>query len=138
MTALCRFDGAVKLKAICVIGGPDRKAPAKLRVFINRDDLDFATVHGMAAVQEWDLQENNSQGLLEYPTQVAKFNGVHSIDLHFPESFGADQSEIHFIGLKGEFSERQRRAVEAVYEARPVPKDHQVPGMQQGSDWSVS
>lgn len=34
--------------------------------------------------------------------------------------------------------QRQRRAVEAVYEARPVPKDHQVPGDMQGSHWSVS
>lgn len=33
---------------------------------------------------------------------------------------------------------RQRRAVEAVYEARPVPKDHQVPGDMQGSTWNVS
>lgn len=37
--------------------------------------------------------------------RVAKFNGVHSLDLHFPATFGADQSEIQFVGLKGEFSE---------------------------------
>lgn len=36
---------------------------------------------------------------------VSKFNGVHSLDLYFSGSFGADFSEIHFIGLKGEFSE---------------------------------
>jgi hypothetical protein len=27
-----RFDGAVKLKAISIIGGPDGTAPAKLKV----------------------------------------------------------------------------------------------------------
>jgi hypothetical protein len=60
----------VKLKAICVIGGgPPGSAPSKMRAFINRDDLDFATVAGAAALQEWDLQEENGQGLLEYPTQ---------------------------------------------------------------------
>lgn len=37
--------------------------------------------------------------------RVAKFNGVHSLDLHFPATFGADQCEIHFVGLKGEYSE---------------------------------
>lgn len=46
--------------------------------------------------------------------RVAKFNGVHSIDLHFPESFGADQSEIHFIGLKGEFSEVREHTVSSL------------------------
>jgi hypothetical protein len=63
------FDGQVKLTAICVIGGPEGRAPTKLRVFVNRDDLDFAAVQGMAPTQEWDLQEDNNRGLLEYPTQ---------------------------------------------------------------------
>jgi hypothetical protein len=40
-----------------------------MRAFINRDDLDFAAVAGAAALQEWDLQEDNAAGLLEYPTQ---------------------------------------------------------------------
>jgi hypothetical protein len=34
--------------------------------------------------------------------------------------------------------QRQRRAVETVYEARPVPKDHQVPGMGQGAHHHIS
>lgn len=124
----------MKLQAICVIGGPEGKAPTKLRVWVaggsaarlrlgpsrcsvvcyrrsshvrtlalrsaaagavclvmgrvqhqrpvlapspapcpfrvvNRDDLDFATVNSMAVTQEWDLQEDNGAGLLEYPTQ---------------------------------------------------------------------
>jgi hypothetical protein len=37
--------------------------------------------------------------------RVAKFNGVHSIDMHFTGNFGADATEIAFIGLKGEFNE---------------------------------
>ena len=120
------FTGSVKLQALTVIGGPDGSSPAKLKVFINRDDLDFSTVADLAPVQEWDLLENLN-GTMEYPTQVAKFNGVHSIDLYFPSNFGADATEIRFIAFKGEFSERKRQAVEAVYEARPVPSDHQVP-----------
>lgn len=43
--------------------------------------------------------------LLSCCCRVAKFNGVHSLDLHFPGTFGSDQCEIHFVGLKGEFSE---------------------------------
>ena len=71
-------------------------------------------------------------------TQVTKFNGVHSIDLHFPSNLGgADATEIAFIGFKGEFSERRREAVTAVYETRPVPTDHKVPGAEQGGQWNV-
>lgn len=62
------FTGAVKLQAITVIGGPDGASPAKLKVFVNRDDLDFSTAGQLAPVQEWDLVENLA-GTMEYPTQ---------------------------------------------------------------------
>jgi len=149
------FDGTVKLKArllpgagghtrvcggraeqrrpqaLCIIGGADGAAPAELRAFTNRDDLDFAAVAELAPAQRWELQENRA-GELEYPTQcarlsprspvlvqlrparagrahlvrrVTKFSGVHSLDLHIPANFGASRTRIHFIGLKGEFAE---------------------------------
>lgn len=37
--------------------------------------------------------------------RVAKFNGVHTLILHIPENFGADHTQITFIGIKGEFTE---------------------------------
>jgi hypothetical protein len=62
------FGGAVKLTGITVVGGPEGTSPAKLRVFINREDLDFAAVADLPPVQEWDLLENYG-GQIEYPTQ---------------------------------------------------------------------
>lgn len=53
---------------------------------------------------------------------------MHSIDLHFPDSSGAAASEVRFVAFKGEFSERRREAVEAVYESKALPADHRVPG----------
>jgi hypothetical protein len=130
------FDGTVKLKAISVIGGTNGTFPSKMRVFINRDDMDFTTTADVKPVQEWDLQEDQS-GNIEYPTVVSKFGGVSCIDIHFTGNFGADFTEIDFIGLKGEFSEGKREAVVAVYETRPVPGDHKVGGMSEGSNWRV-
>lgn len=37
--------------------------------FTNRDDLDFGTANAMAPLQEFELQESNPGGVLEYPTQ---------------------------------------------------------------------
>ena len=69
--------------------------------------------------------------------QVTRFNGVHSLDLHIPRSLAAPESKIHFIGLKGDFTERKREAVIAVYEARAVPSDHQkVPGTDDAQSWN--
>ena len=51
-------------------------------------------------------------GVLRLAAQVPKFNGVHSLDLHFPTNLGADTTRIRFIGIKGDFSERKREAVQ--------------------------
>lgn len=62
------FTGAVKVKAISVIGGSDGSSPSRLKAYTNRNDLDFAAVADMAPVQAWDLQEHQ-QASMEYPTQ---------------------------------------------------------------------
>lgn len=40
--------------------------------------------------------------LLVNLSRYAKFQSVASITLHFPENFGGDTTQIHYIGLKGE------------------------------------
>lgn len=69
------FDGAVKLRAIVVVGGAEASAeggggaaPDRLRVFVNREGLDFAEAAAAAPAQEWELQEDPN-GVLEYTTQ---------------------------------------------------------------------
>ncbi|CAI5524306.1 unnamed protein product [Closterium sp. Naga37s-1] len=121
------FTTDVKIKSIAIIGGADGTSPAKMRAFTNREDIDFSVVNDLTAVQEWDLTEN-LQGELEYTTKFSKFQGVSSLTLHFPSNFGGDFSRIHFVGLKGEATQNNRRAVAAVvYEAQANPSDHEVP-----------
>ena len=55
-------------QAITIIGGSDGTAPAQLKVYTNREDLDFSTVAQLPPVQQWDLQENLN-GQIEYHTQ---------------------------------------------------------------------
>ncbi|CAI5494121.1 unnamed protein product [Closterium sp. Naga37s-1] len=118
------FTTDVKIKSIAIIGGADGTSPAKMRAFINREDVDFSVVNDLTAVQEWDLTED-LQGELEYTTKFSKFQGVSSLTLHFPSNFGGDFSRIHFVGLKGEATQNNRRAVAAVvYEAQANPSDH--------------
>lgn len=119
------FTGAIKLTALTVIGGGDEKTPATMRLFINREDLDFGLVHQLQPVQEFELQPN-ARGEIEYPTQVLKFSGVHHLTIHFPRALIGDQSHVVFVGLKGEFSERRREAVQAVYELKPLKADTKV------------
>eukprot|EP00268_Persea_americana_P068089 TRINITY_DN9439_c0_g1_i1.p1 TRINITY_DN9439_c0_g1~~TRINITY_DN9439_c0_g1_i1.p1 ORF type:complete len:110 (-),score=25.05 TRINITY_DN9439_c0_g1_i1:566-895(-) len=98
-----------------------------MRAFINRDGIDFADAQSMQPIQEWDLVEN-LQGVLEYQTRYSRFQGVGSLTLHFPENFGAESSQIHYIGLRGEATQLKRDVVATiVYEVMPNPSDHKTP-----------
>ncbi|KAM6600370.1 hypothetical protein CsatA_019979 [Cannabis sativa] len=55
----------------------------------------------------------------------SKFQSVGNITLHFPENFGGDASQIHYIGFKGEATQLKRDVVATiVYEITPNPSDH--------------
>jgi hypothetical protein len=43
-----------------------------------------------------------SDVILFHIIRYSKFQSVASITLHFPENFGGDTTQIHYIGLKGE------------------------------------
>ncbi|KAM6541766.1 hypothetical protein CsatB_006213 [Cannabis sativa] len=119
-----RFTSDVKIKSISVVGGADGTSPSKMRAFLNREGIDFSDAQSMQAVQEWELAEN-SQGVLEYQTRYSKFQSVGNITLHFPENFGGDASQIHYIGFKGEATQLKRDVVATiVYEITPNPSDH--------------
>ena len=67
----CNRPGMIALfssQAITIIGGSDGAAPAQMKAYTNREDLDFSTVAELPPVQQWDLQENLN-GQIEYPTQ---------------------------------------------------------------------
>lgn len=118
------FTSDVKLKSLCVIGGFDGSSPSKLKVFVNREDIDFTNAHDVPATQEWELAEN-VRGEIEYQTKFTKFQSVASLTMFFPESFSGDATTIHFIGFKGEYTGYERDKVcSFVYEAKPLPEDH--------------
>ncbi|CAA0806696.1 Protein of unknown function (DUF1000 [Striga hermonthica] len=118
------FTSDVKIKSISVVGGTDGTSPAKMRAFINREGIDFSDAQNMQAVQEWELAEN-LHGVLEYQTRYSKFQSVGNITLHFPDNFGGDTTQIHYIGLKGTATELKRDVVATiVYELMPNPSDH--------------
>ena len=124
------FNVDVKIKSLCIIGGPEGSSPGRVRAFLNRDDIDFSNVEDIPAVQEWDLIEDRD-GVLEYQTKYQKFQGVSNITLHFPEALGANFMRLFFLGFKGEATKNRREPVGAfVYESAPVPDDHKTEANQ--------
>ncbi|GAA5806203.1 galactose-binding domain-like protein [Helicostylum pulchrum] len=130
------FTGSVKLRSICLRTDPTDSAPSKMKVFINRDDVDFDTADSYTPVQEFDLVEG-SNNVIEYGVRITKFTSVRNIILYFPENFGEDTSIIRYIGFKGEWTEIKRDPIITIYEAKANPADHKVPGAEETMGHSI-
>mmetsp|Transcript_69844 Transcript_69844/g.130499 ORF Transcript_69844/g.130499 Transcript_69844/m.130499 type:complete len:207 (-) Transcript_69844:60-680(-) len=112
------FASPVKLTAITVIGGDRGRAPARVELYGNREELDFTSVADVQAEQELDLGED-FHGAIQYPLRAGRFSNVTHLCLHFPNSINGEQTRIHWIGLWGTGSSHKRQAVVTVYEAIP-------------------
>ncbi|CAH0516388.1 unnamed protein product [Peronospora belbahrii] len=120
------FTEAVSIKSICISGSAgDGTHPKVVKLFTNRDDIDFSNANELPAQQKLDLIEDDSANI-DYPLQVRKFQGVCNVTLFLQDSYGGDETKVYYIGLKGESKKWRHGVVECVYEARPQPTDYKV------------
>ncbi|PXF47586.1 PITH domain-containing protein 1 [Gracilariopsis chorda] len=120
------FVSPVKIKSICIIGAGGGVSPSHMKAYINDEVLDFSSVASKRPIQEWDLIENNIDGMVDYPTKYTRFQNVSKLWLFVDTNFGADLTEIMYIGLKGEYTKYKREAVNTVYESRPLKASEDV------------
>ncbi|KAJ2894602.1 hypothetical protein IWW38_002526 [Coemansia aciculifera] len=129
------FSGMVKLKSVFVWGGASDEAPESIRVFANRDDLDFDNVAGATPTQEWDLVRG-ARAPVEYPVRPAKFAAVRSLTLHLPRSFATDngdddeRTKLCFLSFRGDWMPLTANPVISVYELTPNAADHKAPASE--------
>lgn len=124
--------------------------------FINREDIDFENVEDLKPTQEFELAENPN-GDLEYNVKyalkslksikifaltffffffvrsAAKFLNLSSITFFFPSNFGADSTEIFYIGMKGDFLHAKREPIITSYELKPNPATNKGMAEQMGA-----
>ncbi|GAM26552.1 hypothetical protein SAMD00019534_097270 [Acytostelium subglobosum LB1] len=117
------FNGMCQIKSIIVIGGPNKSSPSKMKAYLNKENLDFGNITNTAAIQEWNLHED-PDGKIAYGTKITKFNNINLLTLYFPDNFGADSTNIQYIGLKGTYTNARREVFTTVYESRPQMSDH--------------
>ena len=58
MVVKLQFNSEVKVKAVCVAGGPDGGAPSKMKVYKNEENVDFSIIEDKKPIQTIDLAEN--------------------------------------------------------------------------------
>ena len=127
---LCHsFTGQVKLHSIRIRTSNSSSAPQTLKVFINRDDLDFSSASDLSAIQEFHLSQTSE--IQDIPVKRALFGRVQSLTLFFVDNFGQgeeDVTRITYLGFKGEWMQLGRAPTNIIYEAAANPSDHALKG----------
>ncbi|KAL8721112.1 MAG: hypothetical protein Q9225_002135 [Loekoesia sp. 1 TL-2023] len=116
------FTGVVKLHAILVRSSEDSSAPKTLKLFSNRDDLDFSTASDLQPTQTLDLSQTSE--IQELPVKRTLFGNTYNINLFIEDNYGDEVTRVYWIGFKGEFMNLNREPVEVLYEKAANPKDH--------------
>ncbi|KAI0378328.1 DUF1000-domain-containing protein [Hypomontagnella monticulosa] len=120
------FTGQVKLHSILIRTSPSDSAPCTLKVFINRDDVDFSLAEQLEPMQTFELSQTSE--IQELPVRRALFGKVQRVALFFEDNFGHDVTRISYVGFRGEWMQLGRAPSHILYEAAPNPNDHAVKG----------
>eukprot|EP00003_Mantamonas_plastica_P002733 TRINITY_DN1209_c0_g1_i3.p1 TRINITY_DN1209_c0_g1~~TRINITY_DN1209_c0_g1_i3.p1 ORF type:complete len:182 (+),score=59.56 TRINITY_DN1209_c0_g1_i3:148-693(+) len=114
----------VQIKSICILGGEDDKSPSTMKVWTNREDIDFSNADNIKCTQKFELVNDNTQAI-DYPVNIPKFRSCANITIFFNSNFGAETSKIYYLGLKGVTSKIVReQVVIATYESSANLADH--------------
>ncbi|VDD80060.1 unnamed protein product [Mesocestoides corti] len=117
------FTGSVKLKGIIIAGENGEAHPATVSIYKNRPFMTFADTEAESD-QCLELHPD-PLGEITYPLKSAKFGSVHHLSLYISKNFGAYHTRIHYIGLRGDFTEvRRQEVVITNYEITPNVADH--------------
>ena len=131
------FTESVTLQSITIrdaTSSNETASPRRIKLFTNRDDIDFETARDMPAQQELELlpPDHFTEGTIDYPCRPAgRFQNISSLSIFVQDNYdatGASGTSISYVGLKGKGTRMKRQIVETVYENQGVPKDHKVSG----------
>ncbi|KIX04770.1 uncharacterized protein Z518_05640 [Rhinocladiella mackenziei CBS 650.93] len=121
------FAGSCKLYSILIRTSDSDSAPSTLKLFRNRDDMDFGLATDLPPTQTVNLPKSNE--VAEIHLHRALWNGTTSINLFFEDNHSGgdeDVTQISYLGFKGDFMSLNREPVQVLYEAAANPQDHQI------------
>lgn len=136
------FTEAVTMHSITIrnaSSSSETASPRKVKLFTNREDLDFDTARELPAQQELTLlpSDHFADGTIDYPCRPAgRFQNISSIAIFVVDNYddsNESATEITYVGFKGKGTQAKRVAVDCVYESQGMPKDHKVKGEHGGS-----
>jgi hypothetical protein len=130
------FTEAVSVQSIsirCGVESPHSAPPRNIKLFVDRDDMDFENARDLPPQLEVVLLpiEHFPDGTIDYPLRpVGRFKNINSLTIFFVDNYDEGRNSstgISYIGLKGKGTNIRQGIVTAVYESQGMPKDHKVP-----------
>lgn len=119
----------MKLHSILIRTSQSASAPKTLKVFQNRDDIDFSAAEDGTPDQEFELSQTSE--VQDLQVKRAKFGKVQRLTLFVPDNFGdgeEDVTRVSYLGFKGEWMQLGRAPANILYEAAANPSDHKLKG----------
>ncbi|KAJ5112192.1 DUF1000-domain-containing protein [Penicillium argentinense] len=128
------FTGQVKVYSLLIWTAPTSCAPKTLKLFKNRDDIDFSTASELSPTQTIEVpQPVPGEDVFELPLNRAHWNTTTSITIFIEDNWSdgeEDVTKVGYIGFKGQFMALSREPVNFLYEAAANPNDHvAIPGV---------
>lgn len=129
-----RFIGQTKLHSLLIYTAPTSSAPKTVKLFKNRDDLDFSLATELSPIQTLEIpQPQAGVDVFEIPLNRAHWNTTTSVTLFFEDNWSdgeEDVTKVGYIGFKGQFMRLNREPMNFLYEAAANPSDHvSIPGV---------
>ncbi|KAF1356691.1 PITH domain-containing protein, partial [Delphinella strobiligena] len=121
------FTAQIRLHSLLLRTFPTASAPQTLKIFVNREDLDFESASTLTPTQTISLSQTSE--IQDVPVKRALFNTVRSLTLFFQDNWGAweeDETRIAYLGFKGEWMQLSREPINFLYEAAANPGDHKM------------
>ncbi|KAI9807498.1 MAG: hypothetical protein M1825_005438 [Sarcosagium campestre] len=121
------FTGQVRLHTLLVRSSDQPSAPRTVRLFLNRDDLDFSIASSLEPTQTIELPRTDQ--LQEHSLKRVLWNATRSITIFVEDNHGSGEVEettCSYIGFRGEWMRLSREPVSVLYEAAARPADHKL------------
>lgn len=119
---------SISIRSVAGEGVEGVAPPRRIKLFVDRDDLDFETARDMEPQMQLELlpPQHFVEGTIDYPLRPAgRFQGISSLAIYVADNYGGDDdlsTIITYVGLKGKGTHQKRMAVETVYEVKPMPE----------------
>lgn len=128
------FTGQIKIHTLIIYTAPTSSAPKTLKLFKNRDDLDFSTASELPPTQTLEIPRPVAGAdVFELALNRAYWNATTSITLFLEDNWSdgeVDVTKVGYIGFKGQFISLNREPISFLYEAAANPHDHvAIPGV---------